>query len=130
MSFLKRIPPVLTFAIGLLAAAASIVGAFFPDFPVWAASGGVLTLIVVTMQYSATGPAVVSFSEVDWRAHGEGYRFATGTRHGKGRQPVVSVYMPLPAGGYEEVVCDVHTLDSGEIVLSASKPFAGQVRIM
>jgi hypothetical protein len=72
------------------------VGAFSP---LWAVAGGILTLVVTTLQYKATGPTVLSFTEADWRAQEDEYRFYTGARHGKGRYPSVSVHAPRGAGG-------------------------------
>jgi hypothetical protein len=81
------------------------------------------------VQYKTQGGVTVQFTTSDWEAESDSFRFSAGRHHGKGSKPTVSVYMPMTGGGYEEIICDVHTLESGEVILGAGAPFDGEVRI-
>lgn len=112
--------------VGLLAAALSVIGAFSP----WCAViAGVLTIPVVIVQYATQGNAVIEFSDDDWEDADGGFRLRVHRDHSKGPKPNVSVYLPTDEGGFEEVMCDVHTLPSGEVLIYASSRLAGEVRI-
>jgi hypothetical protein len=126
MSLLRRIPPKVVWLVGIVAALLGIFGAYSPWYAVIA---GVLTAIVVTIQYMTQGNTSIPFDIADWRQNDESFEFSAGRYHGKGARPNVSVYMPTPDGAYEEVECAVRTLKSGEIVVGVSAPFAGEVRI-
>ncbi|MGA9693595.1 MAG: hypothetical protein WBR33_19545 [Pseudonocardiaceae bacterium] len=126
MNTLRRIPPVIILLVGLVAAALSIGGVIWPWCSV---AAGILTIVVVSVQYKTQGSTIVSFTTDDWKKEGASFLFSAGQQHGKGSKPVASVYMPLSGGGYEEVICDVHTLESGEVILGAGSPFNGEVRI-
>lgn len=126
MNQLRRIPSVFVWAIGILAAILSIVGVLWPWCAVLA---GLLTIVIVSVQYKTQGSITVKFTTSDWTPSGDDFQFSAGRHHGKGRKPSATVYMPLATGGYEEVVCDVHTFETGEVVIHAARPFEGEVRI-
>jgi hypothetical protein len=85
--------------------------------------------MVVTVQYKTQGSVAVTFTASDWKKENDSFHFSMGRHHGKGPKPVVSVYMPMNGGGYEEIMCHVYTLESGEVILGAAFSFDGEIRI-
>lgn len=126
MNLLRRIPSVLIWLLGIAAALLSIVGAFSRWYIVLA---GVLTAVVVTVQFKTQGNTTIAFTIEDWRETSDSFEFCAGRHHGKGAHPNVKVYTPSVNGGYEEIFCDVRTLESGEVRIGAATPFEGEVRI-
>jgi hypothetical protein len=126
VSAIRRTPALVFLVVGLLAAALSIFG----DFWKWPAlAGGVVSAVLFIAQYVRQGNVAVKFTVNDWVKKGGTFEFLAGRYHGKGKIPKVTVYIPSLEGGYEEVVCDIRTLESGEVIIGAGKPFVGQVRI-
>jgi hypothetical protein len=125
MNLLRRIP-VLIMLLGLVAALLSILGTFLR----WCAVvAGMLTAIVVIVQFKAQGNTTIQFATGDWQKIEDSFQFSAGRYHGKGLHPNVAVFQPSGDGGYKEVFCDVQTLESGEVLIEATTPFTGEVRI-
>lgn len=126
MNKLRSIPPILVWTGGVIVALLSILGAFLP----WCAVvAGLLTILIVTVQYRNQGSTAVAFKVQDWVKGKDSYQFTAGLQHGKGKKPNVAVYERASHGGYEEVFCDVKTLESGDVLLYVSTAFDGEVRI-
>jgi hypothetical protein len=88
MNMLRRIPPILIWIGGIMVAFLSIVGLIWR----WCAVvAGVLTILVVTVQYRNQGSTAIAFRAQDWVKEKDSYRFSTGRQHGKGRKPNVVV---------------------------------------
>jgi hypothetical protein len=126
MKLLRKIPPAIVLFIGLLSVFLSIFGAFWRW---WSVAGGALAAAVFIVQFMAQGNTTITFTANDWQKNGDSYQFSAGRYHGKGLHPNVVAYMRSTNDGYEEVICDVQTLESGEVLIEASNPFDGQVRI-
>lgn len=126
MNLLRQIPSSLIWLAGLLASLIGILGVFNPACAVIA---GVLTAIIITIQFVTQGNTTIRFQVGDWKKIGSSYEFSTGGRHGKGRKPNVTVYIPTSSGGFEKIECDIETRQSGEIFIGATRPFEGEVRI-
>jgi hypothetical protein len=78
---LRHIPPVLVWVAGLAVACLSVLGLLWR----WCAViAGVLTLLVVTVQYKNQGNTTINFRSGNWVKEGAEYRFSAGRHHGKG----------------------------------------------
>lgn len=89
--------------------------------------GTVVSMFGAVLQFQASKPYVLRFSESEWRRERDGFVIhIPSIRHARGNSTSVVVFM-ADTSGYQEVVCGVSNTDAGGVVIHSSTPFAGKV---
>ena len=93
--------------------------------------GIVLSGVAIFQQARQARPYTYDFTESVWTPTDDGVVLEIPkSKHKKGRTPAsTTVYQPTDPGGYQEVMCGVHTTPSGTVRITASKRFSGRVVI-
>lgn len=88
-------------------------------------SGGI-AIAAAFWQYRDTLPFELNFNEGDWRSSGAELQLLIPLRrHGK-KSPTATVLVENEHG-YQEVMCDLGTVDGHSISINACMPFKGKV---
>lgn len=82
-----------------------------------------VAIAVLIWQHEATKPLRIEIAPEKWIEHGLGREYVISRKTARGRR-VASTYESLPEGIEEEVICDVHVLDNGDVRLKSGVPFA------
>ena len=126
----KTVPAWLLLVLGIIGA---FLGIFEGNLVIkWTAF--VVTALAVAgqyLQYLQSEMYVRTFSSANWFDRGDGFFGLTipGNLHAKGSNPHIAMYMKSKDDRYSEVVCDVETAGSGDVIIRASEAFDGQIRI-
>lgn len=92
--------------------------------------GVIITVFAAIFQYRHSKPFEVNFTEQSWQMQTEHdyILHILSSQHAKGANATATVYLANEKG-HEEVMCEVHTKDGGDIEIQANKPFKGKLLI-